>query len=407
MPNFRGRRASGLGATSVFAIVAMACGTLLTEAPDDADVFDAPVPGLTSSEAEVFLRGDAGFEESFSAATGLGPIFNNTACASCHSGDGRGRVENALVRFSRGDDPALALGGPQLQDHAIPGAEPEALPDGVDVSVRLPPPVFGVGFIEAIPVEAIVANVDENDADGDGISGRANFVTPAPWVPASEVGAGPGPQLGRFSRKAQVSSVLQQAVEAYQQDMGITSPFLAFENVNPADGGSTLAHDHVPEPEVSAGTVRAVVDYVRMLAPPAPGADTPQRLRGRSLFASVGCADCHVPEFTTGPSSISALANRRVVLYSDLLLHDLGEELADNRPDGMATGREWRTTPLWGMRLIREFLNGEMFLLHDGRARSVAEAIRLHGGEASQARAAFEALSAEGRAALLAFVESR
>ena len=384
-----------------------ACDTLFTEAPDDADLFDAPLPGLTPAEMEVFIRGDGEFGRAFAAATGLGPIFNNVSCANCHSGDGRGRPENALVRFSRGTDPARDVGGPQLQDRAIPGAEPETLPEGVDVSVRLPPPVFGVGLIEAIPVDAILANADPTDADGDGISGRPNMVAAPPWVPPTEVGAGPELQLGRFSRKAQVSSVFQQVVEAYHQDIGVTSPFLPNENINPRDGGGTVAHDRTPDPEVEESTIRAVVDYVRMLAPPAPGADTPERVRGGVVFDSIGCAKCHVPEFTTGPSRIGALAGQRVVLYSDLLLHDMGDELADNRPDGDADGREWRTAPLWGLRLVRDFLNGDMFLLHDGRARTIAEAVRFHGGEAAAVRTAFDALSAADQAALITFVESR
>ena len=383
------------------------CGTLFTEAPDDADVMDAPLPGLSAEELAVFVQGDAGFERAFAPADGLGPIFNNRACASCHSGDGRGRPENILTRISLGLDPALALGGPQIQDRAIPGAVPETLPAGVDVSRRLPPPVFGVGLIEAIPVAAILAHADATDADGDGISGRPNLVTPAPWVPASEPGGGPGLQLGRFSRKAQVSTLLQQSVEAYHQDMGITSDFLPVENPNRQSGVATTAADQAPDPEVTESTVRAVVDYIRMLAPPGPGADTPARLRGREIFAGIGCATCHVPSFTTGSHRISALANRTVTLYSDLLLHDMGDALADGRPDGDANGREWRTPPLWGLRVARRFLNGELFLLHDGRARSVAEAIELHGGEASAARGAFERLDAGDRADLLDFVRSR
>jgi CxxC motif-containing protein (DUF1111 family) len=149
------------------------------------------------------------------------------------------------------------------------------------------------------------------------------------------------------------------------------------------------------------------VAYLRLLAPPAPGESTARREQGRALFSSIRCASCHVPALHTGPSATPALANQEVTLYSDLLLHDMGDALADYRPDGGADGREWRTTPLWGLRIMRDFLNGEVFLLHDGRARSVEEAIRLHGGEAQAARDAFEALTADERAALLDFVESR
>lgn len=394
-------------AGAVAGVLTTACGALFTEAPDDADLFDAPIPGLTSEELAVFVRGDAEFGRAFSPADGLGPIFNNTACASCHSGDGRGRPENALTRISLGADPARSLGGPQIQDRAVPGATPEFLPSGVDVSVRLPPPVFGVGLIEAIPEAAILSNVDEGDANGDGISGRVNWVTPAGWVPGTEPGGGSGPQLGRFSRKGQVSTLLQQTVEAYHQDMGITSDFLPVENENPQGGASTVASDRAPDPEVPQSTVRAVVDYIRMLAPPAPGAETVERREGADLFEQVGCADCHVPSFVTGDHRIAALSGQTVTLYSDLLLHDMGDELADNRPDGSADGREWKTPPLWGLRIASDFLDGDLFLMHDGRARSVEEAILVHGGEAAGARDMFSSLNPEQRARLLDFVESR
>jgi CxxC motif-containing protein (DUF1111 family) len=370
-------------------------------------VFDSPLEGLTESELAAFARGDREFGRPFSPSEGLGPIFNNVSCAACHSGDGRGRPENALTRFSIGLDPAIELGGPQIQDRAIAGAEPERLPAGVDVSVRLPPPVFGVGLIEAIPEAAILAYADSLDADGDGISGRPNWVTPPDFVPADEPGGGPGPVLGRFSRKAQVSSLLQQTVEAYLQDIGITSDFLPVENRNPLASSPTESADQVPDPEVPASTVRAVVAYLRTLAPPAPGEMTPQRLRGQALFDTLRCSACHVPEFQTGPSPIAAIANRPVRLYSDLLLHDMGEGLADNRPDGSASGREWRTAPLWGLRLVREFLNGDAFYLHDGRARTLDEAIMWHGGEAQAARDAYAALNAGDKTALLDFVGSR
>ena len=390
------------------ALVAVtACDFLLTGPPDDGDLFDAPLPGLTTEQLAAFVRGDEGFGRRFSPAEGLGPIFNQAACADCHSGDGRGRPEQALTRISVGSDLAIALGGPQIQDKAIPGAQPEVVPDGVDVSVRLPPPVFGAGLIEAIPVASIVANADEFDADGDGISGRPNWVPAPDFVPADEPGGGTGLQLGRFSRKAQVSSLLEQISAAYHQDMGVTSDFLPVENRNPQAGGASEAADPAPDPEIDAATVRAVVDYVRMLAPPAPGEDTPQRLRGSELFTQIGCESCHVREFQTGPSSVAALVDQRVVLYSDLLLHDMGDELADNRPDGDANGREWKTFPLWGLRVARGFLNGDLFLMHDGRATTVSQAIELHGGEAATARNAFLALNADDREALLEFVRSR
>jgi CxxC motif-containing protein (DUF1111 family) len=385
-----------------------ACDHLATQAPPDGDVFDGPIDGLTTAELAAFARGDAEFERRFAPNTGLGPIFNNASCAACHSGDGRGFLDNALQRIgSESDDFLSDVGGPQIQDKAIPGAEPERVPPGVAVSMRLPPPVFGVGLIEAIPEAAILALADPDDSDGDGISGRPNWVTSAGWVPHSEPGAGPGPRLGRFGRKAQISSLFQQVGTAYLEDIGVTSEFLVTENRNPLSSVPVEAVDRVPDPEIPASTVQAVTHYIRALAPPAPGAETEQRREGGVLFAQVGCSRCHTPSFQTGQSVIPALSNRTVELYSDLLLHDMGDELADNRPDGLATGREWRTTPLWGLRLMRQFLNGQSLLLHDGRARSVEEAILLHGGEARATRDAFAALTPAQKRALLDFVESR
>lgn len=395
-------------AAAAMALALAACADLLTEAPDDADLFDAPVQGLTPAELAAFVRGDAEFGRRFSPVSGLGPIFNDVSCASCHSGDGRGRLENALQRIGSPDNDMLrALGGPQIQTRAVPGSFAERLPPSTPMSLRLPPPVFGVGLIEAVDEATILALADSADADGDGISGRPNWVYAGAYVPHSVPGGGTELRIGRFGRKAQVSNLIEQTVEAYHQDMGITSDFVPVENVNPLSSVDDAAIDRTPDPEVSHGTVQAVVHYLRTLAPPDPAPDNASRTEGRSLFTASGCASCHVPSLRTGQSPIAALVNRQAELYSDLLLHDMGDALADNRPDGSATGREWRTTPLWGLRLMRRFLNGDAFLLHDGRARTVDEAIRLHGGEALASRQAFEALTPAQRAALIDFVETR
>ncbi|MDQ8164440.1 MAG: di-heme oxidoredictase family protein [Gemmatimonadota bacterium] len=400
--------ARGVVFLAVLALVAISCSDFLTSAPDDGDVFDAPLEGLTAAEQAAFVRGDAEFGRRFSPATGLGPVFNNVSCISCHSGDGRGRLENSLHRIGSVADGFLgAIGGPQIQDKATPGAHAEPIPTGVAVSVRLPPPVFGAGLIEAIPDAALIALADENDANGDGISGRPNWTTSHEYVPATEPGGGAGPRIGRFGRKAQTPTILQQTVEAYHQDMGITSEFHPQENRNPMSPVPAENFDLAADPEVPSATVLAVVHYLRTLAPPAAGAESAARAEGKSLFTSVGCAQCHVPTLNTGLHAIAALANKPVTLYSDLLLHDMGDALADNRPDGGASGREWRTTPLWGLRLMRQFLNGQAFLMHDGRARTVEQAILLHGGEALRARTAFAGLSVGQRASLLDFVESR
>jgi CxxC motif-containing protein (DUF1111 family) len=405
MPSTRGAL---VGALLCAAVAVVACDQLATDAPAADDVFDAPIDGLSHGEAAAFVRGDAEFARRFAPSSGLGPVFNNASCAACHSGDGRGFLENALHRIGSADDDFLRpLGGPQIQDKAIPGAEPEPVPTGVPVSMRLPPPVFGMGLIEAIPDATILALADSADRDGDGISGRPNWVRAAEFVPAREPGGGTGLKLGRFGRKAQNSSILQQVAEAYLQDIGITSDFLPLENRNPRASVPVEALDHVADPEIPGATVLAVAHYVRTLAPPAFGAETPLVSEGGALFTTVKCASCHVPSLQTGPSTIAALSNRPARLYSDLLLHDLGDALADGRPDGAATGREWRTTPLWGLRLLRRFLDGRILLMHDGRARSIDEAILLHGGEAAASREAYARLTIEQKLALVAYVESR
>ena len=399
------RLAWSIVAVSLFPLLALGCDSLLTSPPGHGERFDQPIDGLDNGELGRFQRGDTQFQRGFSIAEGLGPVFNNRSCASCHSGDGRGSTENILVRFSRGTDVVPTEGGPQIQDHAIPGATPEQLPSGVDVSLRLPPPAFAMGLIEAIPEADILARADPGDANGDGISGRPNWVTAASYVPATEPGGGASPRVGRFGRKAQVPALFQQVVEAYHQDMGITSPSRPADNTNPLDPGPSV--DTAQDPEVGGAEVAAVLDYVRMLAPPAPGEWNDSRRRGDAVFGAIRCASCHVPAQTTGPHAIEALSGRTISIYSDLLIHDLGDGLADNRPDGDADGREWRTAPLWGLRIVREFLNGRLLLLHDGRAGSVDEAIRWHGGEASGARDAYVALPDADRAALVDFVESR
>ncbi len=398
-------RAAVAAASLAALALASGCGDLLTEAPRIGDDFESPFEGLPPELNAVFAEGDANFERVFSVEEGLGPIFNQAACGGCHPGDGRGSPEEALVRFSRGADLVPGEGGPQLQDKAIPGVVAETLPPGVDTSVRLPPPVFGVGLIEHVPAESILARADPADADADGISGRPNLVYVASYVPGEVVGGGDGVQLGRFGRKASVSSLLEQVVSAYHQDMGITSDFLPVEDPHAQAGGIALG-DRAPDPEIPASDVLETVVYVRLLAPPARGPITPSVLQGEALFEQLRCSACHVPSLRTGPSDIAPLDRAAVPLYSDLLLHDMGPRLADNRPDGDATGTEWRTAPLWGTRLVRKFLGGRAFFLHDGRATTLDEAIRLHGGEAEDSREGYGALDAAGRDALIAFLES-
>lgn len=385
-------------AAALVAVAASGCAELFTEAANPNDAFDSPLPGLTREQMETFLEGDANFGIVFTEETGLGPIFVRASCSHCHIADGRGTPDETVTRFSVGTDLGLSIGGDQLQPSSIPGVSGETLPDGVDVSRRIPPPVFGAGLMEAIPESAIVANEDPDDVDLDGISGRAAWRVPAEYV-------GGGLQLGRFGWKANFTSLLETVGHAYHQDMGLSSDFVPFEEPNPQAGGVALG-DFVADPELTSAHLLRTITYVQLLAPPRHGESNVVVDQGEALFSSIGCAGCHVPSMTTGANAIDALANVEVELYSDLLLHDMGPGLADGRVDGPASGSEWRTRPLWGLRLVREFLDGSAFYLHDGRASTVEEAILAHGGEAGTARDTFLALDEDSRDAVLAFLES-
>ncbi|MBM3264946.1 MAG: thiol oxidoreductase, partial [candidate division Zixibacteria bacterium] len=252
---------------------------------------------------------------------------------------------------------------------------------------------------------AILANADPTDADGDGISGRPNLVPAASFVPVTETGGGTGLHVGRFGLKANTSSLLEQTVNAYLQDIGITSEFAPIEGAHPSGNGISIG-DRVGDPELSAAKVLQTVMYLRLLAPPARGKITPQVTQGEGIFTAIGCAKCHIPTLRTGPNAIPQLANKDVNLYSDLLLHDMGPDLADNRPDHQANGTEWKTRPLWGLRLVPEFLGGQPNYLHDARTSDLRTAIVLHGGEAETSRNAFNGLTETEKAALVAFLNS-
>lgn len=392
-----------VGAATV-SLVVIGCETLLTEPVADGEAFDQPLAGLTRAQQLAFSRGDEAFEKVFSAKEGLGPLFNQPSCESCHAGDGKGHPRTSLTRFGRNlgssFDPLLEYGGPQLQERSIPGIAPETLPAHANaISVRTGPMVFGLGLIEGIPDNIILSNSDPEDSNGDGISGRPNLVYPADWLGSTQVRF-----VGRFGRKAGVAFLVQQVATAYHQDMGITSEFIPNENPHPENG---VLGDDVPDPEVSRATVEDVVSYLRTLAPPKRGQITQQAQKGEQVFTQLGCGSCHIPSMKTGPHpTIAALSNTEARLYSDLLLHDMGSELADNFVEGEADGREWRTTPLWGLRLLAQHLGGMAFYLHDGRTSDLHEVIRLHGGEAAQTRSRFLALTGDDQEALLAFLLS-
>lgn len=401
---------------SVVLVGFTACDVFTPSAPPDHALLDGPIEGLTPAQMALFLRGDGEFGRRFAFSEGLGPIFNAASCDTCHPGDGRAHPEFAFLRFGRIDstgafDPMLEFGGPQLQDRGVPGYPPEALPDGdITTSIFLAPAMTGLGLLEAVEDDTLLALADPDDADGDGISGRIQ------WVPADEriqsiaaeiaLTRHPNGYIGRFGRKASNISLLHQAVSAYHQDMGLTSDFATVDLINHAVGPA--AADVGPDPEVSSDVLFAVTFYLRTLRPPARrDANSPDVLAGEQLFAQVGCDACHVPVLTTGPSAIAALSNTEAWAYTDLLLHDMGSELDDGYSEGVAGGSEWRTTPLWGLGLAASTTGGgRPFLLHDGRARSIPEAIELHGGEAASSRAAYRALTDNERRQLLAFLES-
>ncbi len=390
----------------------LACASVFTEAPTDNEIFDGPIEGLTPTQLKGFADGDEAFGQTFNVETGLGPVFNQTACISCHPADGRGHPATNLTRFGKmlpngSFDYMLELGGPQLQDRAIPGYPAETLPgDATGISVRGGPVAVGLGLIEAIPDQTILANEDPTDSNSDEISGRANFVDVPDYLgfgPDKEIRA--GKYLGRFGRKATAVTLLQQTVNAYKNDMGISTDFDPLDIFNPTIGAQI--GDNIADPELSAETVQNVVFYLQTLRPPARRDENdPQVIQGEQLFNTIGCTSCHIPEMQSGPSPIEPLNFKPVKLYSDLLLHDMGPDLADNFPEGDATGTEWRTTPLWGLGIVENVLGGTPFYLHDGRTSDLTEVIQLHGGEAQRSNNRFLALPESEKNALIVFLKS-
>lgn len=404
----------------LLALLALGCSQLFSGLPEDDRIFDAPIDGLTEVQMAAFLAGDEVFGTIYGVDDGLGPIYNAASCDNCHPGEGRGHPSFHLIRFGIGNASSSddfnyleALGGPQLQNRAIPGYPAETLPPDVKVSFRTGPIVVGLGLLEAVPAADILARVDPDDANGDGISGRANYVTPPDFVDVPPDCAcvecllteDACKLMGRFGRKARSITLLHQAARALHDDIGITSDFFTEDLFNPLVGGPS--GDNVDDPEVPGRSVLDLAFYLRTLrAPLRRNAGDPTVMHGEQLFGNLGCDGCHVPQFTTGPSSIDALSGITFHPYTDLLLHDMGPGLADGVPDDGATGSEWRTTPLWGIGIISEQLGGQEFYLHDGRARSIEEAIGLHGGEAGEIAAAFQVLPESDREALLAFLKS-
>lgn len=386
----------------VIALAAIGCEMMIPEGLEEDQLLDGPVDGMTDAENKRFLAGDIAFnDEIFTTETGLGPLFVATSCGSCHPGDGKGHPITTLTRFGQSDatgNQYLKLGGPQLQHRAIPGFVPEVVPAGITFSKFTPPANTGLGYLAALTDDQILAHADPNDADGDGISGVPNYITPPAYFQQQwfhrEVD---GKIIGRFGKKAAAIDLLHQTVNAYNQDIGITSVY------DPIDTYTGQATDS----EVSEQTIQDVVFYLRTLkAPIQRQQDQSEIVNGKMIFTNIGCGSCHRSEWTTPVSDVAALSNRTFAPYTDLLLHDMGPGLDDGYTEGTATTAEWRTPALWGLGLSPKSQGGTYYLLHDGRARSIQEAIQLHGGEGAASRERFAQLPQTDRDALIKFLES-
>ena len=424
-------------------------------APSEADlpiVFDQPFASIDGDLLDQFLEGQALFNvvwtpagEGDPATDGLGPLFNASSCADCHLSTGRRQVPpdgelteaGLVVRLSVPQiDPITGapvpepVYGDQLQDQGVDGLEGEgrifnnyvvqagSYPDGtqfeilwptvnvrgptqgpltplVQFSARIGAQLIGTGLIEAIPEETILALADPGDANGDGISGRPNFV----WNSVTE-----SIEFGRFGWKSNVATLEQQIAQAFRGDIGVTSPIIPEQSCSAAQTECLEAAGD-DEFEVTQEQLDAIATYLRFLAVPEARTDgNPAAERGQERFREFGCASCHTESLTTGPNDIPELSEQTIFLYSDLLLHDLGFDTSDDRPDFQASPLEWRTPPLWGLGLIP--VENDRGFLHDGRARTLEEAILWHGGEGSFSRSNFLRANAADREDLLEFLRS-
>ena len=413
------------------------------------NAFGMPLANISRSNRRAHVVGNSFFNKNWvfspsstTARDGLGPLFHARSCSSCHVKDGRGAPTNdsstsigLLFRLSvpgkSSGDPVL---GVQLATKAAPGVEPEGTVNvsyeeeeiGFDnlktASLRKPQyeliandhygkphaeiqfgpriaqQLVGVGLLEAVPDTAILANADPNDENGDGISGKPNYI----FNPESKK-----KELGRFGWKANEANLRTQTASAFLRDMGITSPIHPIEDFTKPQKEKINVTLIANSPDIDDSKFNRVVTYLRTLAPPAQrNANDPSVKRGDILFNKIGCSKCHIPTLRTGSdAAIDELKNQPIKPYTDLLLHDMGEGLADGIQDSLASGSEWRTPPLWGIGLTKT-VNGNTFFLHDGRARSIEEAILWHGGEGSESRKNYSSLSFDDKDDLLNFINS-
>jgi CxxC motif-containing protein (DUF1111 family) len=361
-----------------------------------------PLPGITSGEFEEFRLGLEDFTEVETAEEGLGPAFNGSSCAVCHSvptigGAGVVAEVRAARRDERGEFVELVpTSGSLFQIFSIPThtCQPIIPPEANVISRRVPIPLFGAGLVEAIPDETLLALDDPGDRDRDGVSGRAAVIT--------DIATGRR-RVGRFGWKAQHATLLAFGADAYRNEMGITNDLFPAELAFGITPEQMKLCDRIPDPEDQPDrrTRRRGIDnfeaFMKFLAPAGRGAIDDTVRAGEVLFGAVGCASCHVPSLQTGPDANPLFHNKVVPLFSDLLLHDVGT--GDGIRQEAAEPQEFRTPALWGLRLRRP-------LLHDGAAATIEDAIAAHGNEAAPARGRFLALPPPQRAALLAFLKS-
>jgi CxxC motif-containing protein (DUF1111 family) len=381
----------------VAAVVALAA---CAPPKDSAAPIGAPLPDLSVAETARFRAGEVLFNHVFTAAEGVGPLFNENQCSACHTAPVTGGTGDQLVakasHFQAPDrcDALSAQGGENVRSRATPllqaaGFARQAFPIGATERTRFTVPfLFGLGLVEAIPEDKILAHADPSDEDKDGISGRPGRTTDG--------------KLGRFGRKAEFATVRDFSENALHLEMGLTTAR------NPSEGSMGAAPfpagvDPARDPEVSDSAVSAIVDFVRFLAPPARRPRATQEegqsaQRGEEQFHRAGCDRCHVPSFITSRAQSRALSRRRVFLYSDLLLHEMGPALA-NVCTANAIPSELRTAPLMGV-------GQRKFFLHDGRAKTLQDAILLHGGEAELARQRFRGLNEVEQNRLLDFLRT-
>lgn len=386
----------------LLSLMLVGCEVFAPNEIEEYDLLDGPVDGLSYAESKRFVAGDAAFDNQiFTAETGLGPIFTGTSCISCHAGEGKGHPFNEFIRFGQSDDTGnhyLDQGGPQLQNRALPGYEPETLPAGAPFAKFIPPAVTGLGYLDAVTDAYLLEIEAEQAANSDGIHGEVHwntipdYVTLRPGTITRD-----GKNISRFGKKARVYDLLHQTADAFNQDIGITSYFEPYD---------TYSGDII-NPEVDRQTVSDVVFYLKTLkAPERRNEDNLDVIAGRSLFDQAQCATCHRPNMETGYSPIPVLSDVTFHPYTDLLLHDLGSELDDGYTEGYATSAQWRTAPLWGLGLAKDSQGGQYYLMHDGRARSIEDAIALHGGEAENSRNHFQGLTSEEQGQVITFLES-